>query len=70
MVVNYLDLNGLLVTYQIDNASPGGKLVPGSHKICELGHTVIKHFCRGDKRTRKVDPVSDILWKETCTLLC
>ena len=31
-----LNLNGLLVTRQIDNTSPGcvpgGKLVPGSHK--------------------------------------
>ena len=52
-----LNLNGLLVTRQIDNTSPGvcvcggggevegmggvvpgGKLVPGSHKRCELAH--------------------------------
>ena len=35
-------LNGLLVIRQIDNISPGGvpggKLVPGSHKRCKLGH--------------------------------
>ena len=46
-----LNLNGLLVTRQIDNTSPGGggggvapegKLVPGSHKRCELVHTVIR----------------------------
>ena len=41
-----LNLNGLLVIRQIDNISPGGsvpggKLVPGSHKRCELGHTDI-----------------------------
>ena len=49
-----LNLNGLLVTRQIDNTSPGGapggKLFPGSHKRCELGHTVIRHFSRGDIR--------------------
>ena len=51
-----LNLNGLLVIRQIDNispevvgggrgeGSPGGKLVPGSHKRCELRHTVIRHF--------------------------
>ena len=36
-------LNGLLVIRQTDNTSPegapGGKLVPGSHKRCEHGHT-------------------------------
>ena len=55
-----LNLNGLLVIRQIDNTSPGGapggKLVPGSHKRCELGHTVIRHPSRGDH---------DSLWKET-----
>ena len=39
---------------QIDNTSPGGapggKLVPGSHKRCELGHTIIRHFTGGDQR--------------------
>ena len=66
-----LNVNGLLVTRQIDNTSPGGgvasggKLVPGSHKKCELGHTVIRHFSRGDKRIREVIPVPDSLWKET-----
>ena len=58
---NNLNLNGLLVTRQTDNTSPvggggvapGGKLVPGSHKRCELGHTVIRHFSRGDKRIRE-----------------
>ena len=59
-----LNLNGLLVTRQIDNTSPGGgapggKLVPGSNKRCELGHTVIRHFSRGDKRIREVIPVPD-----------
>ena len=42
-----LNLNGLLVTRQIDNTSPGGvpegKSVPGSRKRCELGHTVQMH---------------------------
>ena len=66
-----LNLNGLLVTRQIDNTSPGGggvpggKLVPGSHKRCELGHSVIRHFSRGDQRIREVIPVPDSLWKET-----
>ena len=45
--------------------APGGKLVPDSHKRCELGHTVIKHFSRGDQIIREVIPVSDRLWKET-----
>ena len=68
----YLNLNGLLVTRQIDNTSPGGgggapggKLVPGSHKRCELGHTVIRHFSRGDQRIREVIPVPDSRWEET-----
>ena len=65
----YLNLNGLLVTRQIGNTSPGrapgGKLVPGSHKRCELGQTVIRHFSRGDQRIREVIPVPDSLWKET-----
>ena len=56
-----LNLNGLLVICQIDNTSPwgapGGKLVPGSHKRCKLGHTVIRHFSRGDQRIREVIPV-------------
>ena len=66
----HLNLNG-----QIDNTSPGGgaggecgpekKLVPGSHKRCELGHTVIRHFSRGDKKIREVIPVPVSLWKET-----
>ena len=64
-----LNLNGLLVTGQIDNTSPGGapggKSVPGSHKRCELGHTVIRHFSRGDQRIREVILVSNSLWKET-----
>ena len=64
-----LNLNGLLVIRQIDNTSlggaPGGKLVPGSHKRCELGHTVIRNFRRGDQRIREVIPVPDSLWKET-----
>ena len=75
------NLNGLLVTGQIGNTSPGGgvggwgggapggKLVPGSHKRCELGHTVIRHFSRGDQRIREVIPVLDSLWKET-TFVC
>ena len=41
-----LNLNGLLVTRQIDNTSAGWgapeeKLVPGSHKRCELGSHLI-----------------------------
>ena len=39
---SFLNLNGLLVTRQIDNTSPGGgggapggKFVPGSHRRCE-----------------------------------
>ena len=40
-----LNLNSLLVKRQTDNTSPGGalggKLVPGSHKSCEFGHTII-----------------------------
>ena len=48
-----LNLNGVLVTRQTDNISqggaPGGKLVPGSHKRHKLGHTVIRHFSRGDR---------------------
>ena len=40
-----LNLNSLLVKRQTDNTSPGGalggKLVPGSHKRCEFGHTII-----------------------------
>ena len=70
-----LNLNGLLVIRQIDNISPGGapggKLVPGSHKRCELGHTVIGHFSGGDQRNREVIPVPDSLWKKKiCTPLC
>ena len=34
-------------------------------RTCELGHTVIRHFSRGDKRTREVIPVPDSLSKET-----
>ena len=30
--VKILNLNGLLVTRQIDNTSPGGTSVPGSHR--------------------------------------
>ena len=49
-----LNRNGLLVMRQIDNISPGGapggKLVSGSHKRCELGHKVIRHFSRGDHK--------------------
>ena len=67
-IVLNLNLNGLLVIRQIDNISPGGapggKLVPGSHKRCELGHTVIRHFSTGDQRIREVIPVPDSLWKE------
>ena len=52
-----LNRNGLLVTCQIDNTSPGGapwgKSVPGSHKRCNFGHTVIRHFSR-DQRIREV----------------
>ena len=64
-----LNLNGLLVIRQIDNTSPGGapgeKLVPGSHKRCELGHTVIRRFSRGDQRIREVIPAPDSFWEET-----
>ena len=67
-----LNLNGLRVICQIDNTSPkgggpGGKLVPGSHKRCKLGHTVIRHFNfrRGDQRIREVVLVPDRLWNET-----
>ena len=62
------------VIRQIDNSSTGGggggggapgrKLVPGSHKRCEVGHTVIRHFSRGDQRIREVISVPDSLWKE------
>ena len=65
----YLNLNGLLVICQIDNTSQGdapeGKLVHGSHEKCGLGHTVIRHFSRGDQTIREVIPVPDSLWKET-----
>ena len=58
---------------QIDNTSPGGaqggKLVSGSHKRCELGHTIITHFSRGDLRFREVIPVPDSLWKSTTTFV-
>ena len=66
-----LNLNGLLVTHQLTiphhggGGAPGGKLVPGSHKRCELGHTAIRHFSRGDQRIREVILVPDSLWKET-----
>ena len=56
---------GLLVTRQIDNTSPGAGGGGGSHKRCELGHTVIRHFSRGGQRIREVIPVPDSLWKET-----
>ena len=40
-----LNLNSLLVKRQTDNTSPGGalggKLVHGSNKRCEFGHTII-----------------------------
>ena len=49
--LRHLNLNGLLVPRQTEiphqggggggGGAPGGKLVPGSHKRCELGHTVI-----------------------------
>ena len=45
--LRHLNLNGLLVPRQIEiphqgvGGAPGGKLVPGSHKRYELGHTVI-----------------------------
>ena len=62
-----LSLNGLLVTRQMDNISPGcapgGKPVPDFYKRCELGHTVIRHFIREDKRIRDVTPVPDSLLK-------
>ena len=62
---DYLNLNGLLVTRQIDNTSPGGapggNSGPGSHKRCKLGHTVIRHFSRGDQRIREVIQVPDSL---------
>ena len=42
-VLKNLNLNGLLVIRQIDNTLPGGvpggKLVPGSHKRCKIGHS-------------------------------
>ena len=63
-------LNGLLVTRQTDNASiggaPGGKLVPGSHKRCDLEHTVNRHFSRGDQRIREVIPVPGREHLNTC----
>ena len=62
-----INLNGLLVTRQTDNTSPGGapggKSVPDSHKRCKLVHTDIRHFSRGDQRIREVIPVPDSLWK-------
>ena len=64
-----LNLNGLLMTRQIVNTlpgdAPGGKLVPGIHKRCELVHTGIRHSSRGDQRIREVITVTDSLWKET-----
>ena len=66
-------LNGLLMTGQVDNTSPGGgpggKSVPGSHKRCKLGHKVIRYFSRGDQRIREVIPVPDSLWKES-SIVC
>ena len=47
----------------VGRGAPGGKLVPGSHKRCELGHTVIRHCSREDQRIREVVP--DSMWKET-----
>ena len=51
-----VNLNGLLVTRQIDNTSPGGapegKSVPGSYKRCKLGHKINRHFCKGDQIIR------------------
>ena len=48
---------------QIDNTSPGGapggKLFPGSHKRCEPGHLVIRHFSTGDQRIREAILVPD-----------
>ena len=38
----------------------GMKLVPSSHKKCELGHT---HFKIGDQRIREAKPVPDSLKK-------
>ena len=49
------NLNGLLVTRQTGNTSPGGGGGGGGGG----------HFSRGDKRIRKVIPVPDSLWKET-----
>ena len=57
------------MTRKIYNTSPGGvrigKLVPGTHKRCELGHTVIRQCDRGDQRIREVIPVPDSIWKGT-----
>ena len=58
---------------QIDNTSPGGaqvgKLVPGSHKRYELGHTITTHFSRGYQRFREAIQVPDSLWKATTTFV-
>ena len=40
----------------------GERLVPWTHEWRELGHTVIRHFSRGDKWIREVIPVPDSLW--------
>ena len=64
---------GIFVMSQIDNYSPGAvtrrKLVYNSHKRCELRHTIIRLFSRGNQRIREVIPVPSGLGKET-TVIC
>ena len=38
---------------------PGGKLVPGTHKRCKLGHTVIGKFCISAEEIRDSDSIKD-----------
>ena len=61
--------NSLVVICKINNYSQGavagGKLVSSSQKRCQLRHTIIRHFRRGNRRIREVIPVHDGLRKET-----
>ena len=45
----------------------GGKLDIGSQKRCELGHTVIRHFTRGELFISNIHPI--YLWMSIYLLI-
>ena len=67
-----LNLNGLLVTRQIDSTSPGGcarrEISPWlsqEMRTWTQSSDISAIDSKGDKRIREVIPVPDSLWKET-----